>query len=372
LRRFFIFLAQLRYHLKATSSNRARIQNFFMARLRCHFLLALLILSCGIPIQGPGQSDDDSDKLKQLFLKSRQQMEIEPSPTPRPKPKPAESTTHTRHHEDRDDSDNSTPSAPRARPADSPPRATAAETPSPFHRSTPELTPQGTPQSFQQPKAQPSPTPAPTPQIKKRRGWFGWRHRDNSQIVIQKSGAQNELVSPRGGGENGHWKYLTPEIRRALDQAPVRRNRWKYIVVHNSGTREGNAQIFDYYHRHVRGWPNGLAYHFVIGNGSDSGNGQIEIGSRWTRQISGGHVHSDYLNYISLGICLVGDFNRDLPTAAQYEALDELIRYLRKRVGKVDTHYSIVLGHKEINPRPTDCPGARFPLVWLHRSFPNQ
>ena len=32
------------------------------------------------------------------------------------------------------------------------------------------------------------------------------------------------------------------------------------------------------------------------------------------------HVHSDYLNNISLGICLVGDFNRDQPTRAQLDA----------------------------------------------------
>ena len=62
---------------------------------------------------------------------------------------------------------------------------------------------------------------------------------------------------------------------------------------------------------------NGLAYHFVIGNGTSTGNGQIEVGDRWRRQINGGHVHSDYLNNISLGICLVGDFNRGQPTRAQ-------------------------------------------------------
>jgi hypothetical protein len=188
--------------------------------------------------------------------------------------------------------------------------------------------------------------------------------------VVQKSGAEEEkdlIPAPGGGGVS--WQYLTPAIRRAIDDARVARNRWKYIIVHNSGTRQGNARIFDYYHRYVRRMPNGLAYQFVIGNGTSSGNGQIEIGNRWVRQLNGGHVHSDYLNYISIGICLVGDFNRDLPTKAEYEALDELIRYLRRRVGKVDGRYSIVRGHKEINPRPTDCPGNRFPLNWLHRSF---
>jgi len=160
-------------------------------------------------------------------------------------------------------------------------------------------------------------------------------------------------------------------VRKAIDDARVARNRWKYIVVHNSGTRQGNARIFDYYHRHVRKMPNGLAYHFVIGNGTSTGNGQIEIGNRWVKQLAGGHVHSDYLNYIGLGICLVGDFNRDLPTHAQLEALDELIRYLPTKSRKSGGTLSIVLGHKEINPRPTDCPGNRFPLSWLHRTFTN-
>lgn len=114
---------------------------------------------------------------------------------------------------------------------------------------------------------------------------------------------------------------------------------------------------------------NGLAYHFVIGNGRGAGDGEIEIGPRWTRQINGGHVASDYLNYISLGICLTGDLNERPPTKRQLAALDELIRYLRSRCGKVQGRYAIVRGHREINPKPTDCPGNKFPLRWLHRRF---
>jgi hypothetical protein len=175
------------------------------------------------------------------------------------------------------------------------------------------------------------------------------------------------------GEDQTQYHYLTKSIRDAIDhpQGQVKKARWRFIVVHNSGTRQGNARIFDYYHLHVRKMPNGLAYHFVIGNGTSSGNGQIEIGNRWVRQINGGHVHSDYLNNIALGICLVGDFNRDLPTKEQLAALDELIRYLRIRVGKIDGKPAIVKAHKEINPPqwPTDCPGDRFPYYWLHSRF---
>ena len=124
-------------------------------------------------------------------------------------------------------------------------------------------------------------------------------------------------------------------MRRAIDRARVQKGRWKCIIIHNSGTRQGNARIFSTYHRRVRKMQNGLAYHFVIGNGSSSGNGEIEIGPRWTKQLNGGHVASDYLNNIAIGVCLVGDLNRDQPTKAQLGALDELITYLRDRVGKI-------------------------------------
>jgi hypothetical protein len=170
-------------------------------------------------------------------------------------------------------------------------------------------------------------------------------------------------------GSHKIYTYLNASTRAAIDRAAVRRGRWKYIVVHNSGTREGNARIFDIYHLRVRHMKNGLAYHFVIGDGHGSGDGAIEIGHRWTAQLNGGHVASDYLNDIALGICLVGDFNRDLPTKAQIAALDELVGYLRDRVGKSQGRRAIVHAHKEINPKPTDCPGDRFPYSWLHARF---
>ena len=201
-------------------------------------------------------------------------------------------------------------------------------------------------------------------------------------VLVQKAGTQGNEENtdytappPRkkfffglfGGGPS--YRYLTGPVLDQIDRARVRGGRWKYIVVHNSGTRQGNARIFDYYHLHTRHMPNGLAYHFVIGNGTSTGDGEIEVGGRWKRQINGGHVHSDYLNNIALGICLVGDYNRDVPTRAQYAALDELITYLRKRVGRVDRRLSIVKAHREINPVPTDCPGSRFSYTWLHRKF---
>jgi hypothetical protein len=195
----------------------------------------------------------------------------------------------------------------------------------------------------------------------------------DAPVVIEKSGVDRKegAQAPSFFGWFSRWKYLSSGVRKEIDRAPVQKGRWRYIVVHNSGTRQGNAKAFEYYHRQVRKMQNGLAYQFVIGNGTSSGDGQVEVGSRWAKQINGGHVHSDYLNNIAIGICLVGDFNHEQPTAKQLEALDELIRYLRQRVGKTDGKWAVVKAHKEINPPrwPTDCPGNDFPYRWLHNKF---
>ncbi len=190
--------------------------------------------------------------------------------------------------------------------------------------------------------------PTPTPEPKKKRwGLFG----------------------PREEKDSKRYKYLTPALRKQLDKVKIRRGRWRYIIVHNSGSRNGNAKIFDHYHRRVKKMRNGMAYHFVIGNGSATAMGKIEVGDRWWKQINGGHVASDRLNDIGIGICLVGDYNKDNVPERQLEALKELVEYLRQKTGGTRRKLPAVKGHREINPKPTDCPGEKFPLRWLHRTF---
>jgi hypothetical protein len=224
--------------------------------------------------------------------------------------------------------------------------------------------------------AVPSPS-APPPPAPRAKSASAAPVEEPEQLTVEKYGYEKprgfwERLFGGGGGRSSSgagYRYLTSSVRAQIDRAPVARGRWQFIVVHNSGTRQGNAAAFDYYHRHFRRMQNGLAYHFVIGNGTSTGNGQIEVGDRWRRQINGGHVHSDYLNNIALGICLVGDFNRDQPTRAQLDCCEELTRYLRQRCGKVGDHYPIVKPHREMNPPrwPTDCPGDIFPYSWFRR-----
>ena len=152
-------------------------------------------------------------------------------------------------------------------------------------------------------------------------------------------------------------------VRAQLDAPKDRLRDWEYIVVHHSGTPGGNAKIFDYYHRQTRGMENGLAYHFVIGNGSDSGDGQIEVGPRWSMQKQGGHLASESLNEIAIGICLVGDFSTHRLGPRQTAALIELVQYLRKMMPDTKLKFRL---HREINTKPTECPGKLFPSQAVH------
>ena len=103
---------------------------------------------------------------------------------------------------------------------------------------------------------------------------------------------------------------------------------------------------------------NGLAYHFVIGNGRNMALGQIDIGNRWRWQLDGGHLASDILNAKSIGICLVGNFDHSSPSEAQMESLRQLVEYLMVRC---NLEVNAVETHRSINTQPTRCPGAHFP-----------
>src|SRR4029434_8725596 len=112
---------------------------------------------------------------------------------------------------------------------------------------------------------------------------------ERAEVVIEKSGIEEDqgfepppAPPPRRGlwpwsSRSRAYRYLTSSVIDAIRRAPVKRRRWQFIVVHNSGTRQGNARAFDYYHRRVRRMRNGLAYHFVIGNGTSTGDGAIEV-----------------------------------------------------------------------------------------------
>jgi len=153
-------------------------------------------------------------------------------------------------------------------------------------------------------------------------------------------------------------------IQRAWLPPSALEKNWNAIIIHHSATDRGNAAIFDKEHREQNGW-DGVGYDFVIGNGTNSGDGQVEVTFRWKQQITGAHCKTDnnWANEDGIGICLVGHFNNYPPSSRQMQSLAELVRFLQKRYN-IPT--SKIYGHGTTpGARVTDCPGHMFPMARL-------
>jgi N-acetyl-anhydromuramyl-L-alanine amidase AmpD len=118
-----------------------------------------------------------------------------------------------------------------------------------------------------------------------------------------------------------------------------------------------------------------MGYHFVIGNGNGSGDGQIEPGSRWTAQAVGAHAASpgNQYNEQGVGICLVGNFTSmveggglRLPTGKQIESLRFLVLYLCLKLGLTPDE---MIGHCDVPGAHTLCPGGNLPLEGFRREL---
>ena len=169
------------------------------------------------------------------------------------------------------------------------------------------------------------------------------------------------LRIPMPAAKNGR-SSLDLNLGKTLEKIPVTGRKWKHVVIHHSATESGTPTGMDRYHREERHMENGLAYHFVIGNGHGMADGEISIGNRWREQLDGGHLASEALNAKSIGICLVGNFDQDRPTAKQMASTEALVSYLLKRCRLAA---AAVKTHQQINPIHTRCPGRNFPVASL-------
>lgn len=105
------------------------------------------------------------------------------------------------------------------------------------------------------------------------------------------------------------------------------------IAVHHSLTKSGNSAAFANYHVGTNGWP-GIAYHFVILK-----DGTIE----WNHDLGIKSYHVGNSNRFAIGICLVGDFRTEKPTAAQETSFRALVTALKKDM----PNYKRTRGHNE-------------------------
>ena len=154
------------------------------------------------------------------------------------------------------------------------------------------------------------------------------------------------------------WHHLDEATRSLVARGARKRPgaEWHRILLHGSGSARGDAASLDRQHRRLRGLRDGLAFHFVIGNGTDSRDGQIEVGARWRNGAAVPSLPDHGMGDSTISVCLVGDFDAAPPTRAQLEALDELADYLAMTTGAV-----LVSSHRGATGGPASCLGAFFP-----------
>ncbi len=180
---------------------------------------------------------------------------------------------------------------------------------------------------------------------------------DAPRMALPAAVAPPVAIAPAGQGAKP--AFVQANTPKGWQPAASAR-KWQWIVIHHSATSNGGAKAFDKMHRD-KGWDE-LGYHFVIGNGSETGDGVVEIGTRWPKQKYGAHCKTpdNQYNDYGIGICLVGNFDDSRPTAAQMKSLAKLTGYLMKTYRIPANH---VIGHGDA--KPTDCPGHNMsiPLV---------
>ena len=126
------------------------------------------------------------------------------------------------------------------------------------------------------------------------------------------------------------------------------------IILHHSLTKDGqtvNWQAIRKYHTHDLGWSD-IGYHFGIE--FIKGRWEVLSGRLMTTQ----GAHTKFYNKGSLGICLVGNFDKLPPPDEQWLLAIKLVRSLMEILY---IPRSEVFGHREFADYKS-CPGKEFDL----------
>lgn len=197
-------------------------------------------------------------------------------------------------------------------------------------------------------------------------------------LLLGDSGAPAPLPALTSGvvaSPGGNRPIETPSAILPRE-TQLAQGQWNAIVIHHSATLAGDATTLE--RQHLSSGLSGLGYHFVIGNGQGLGDGSVQVGYRWNRQLPGAHVaaglpigasrgvratalsaqDADSFNRHSIGICLIGNGNRREFTQRQMRELVAVVRQLQEQLGIPGAN---VFLHSDL--ARIDSPGHYFPAA---------
>lgn len=180
--------------------------------------------------------------------------------------------------------------------------------------------------------------------------------RDEPVVRLQRP--KQDAISLVSATEFGPFEADADNLESILHPLAERRD-YQYIVLHHSHSESGNLEEIDRVHRRTLGWE-GCGFHFVIGNGNGSQDGEIEASQRWKLQKHGAHLSTKapaVYNLRGIGVCLIGDFSVQRPTQKQLASARQLVKYLMRTYNipayRVVTHCEVTSDGQHGD----DCPG---------------
>lgn len=121
------------------------------------------------------------------------------------------------------------------------------------------------------------------------------------------------------------------------------------LICHSSGTLNGSPESFARYHVNNLGWA-GIGYHVVF-----------DMKKIWlTQHFNRTTNHCSGQNTRSIGICMIGDFDRQPATPEVYKRYAEVILLVETLTNK---KYNVKL-HRDFTNKKS-CPGRNFKLDQL-------
>lgn len=162
-----------------------------------------------------------------------------------------------------------------------------------------------------------------------------------------------------------HYKYIEPpgpEIKEwfisLIPGGEKLKNKPEKIILHHSFT-EDNELLEDYnaikrYHTEVRGWSD-IGYHWVL----EKVGGRLHWIPGRRESTRGAHTKEQNMNYRSIGICIVGNFDEDIPSEEIYREVARKCNEIRKRYPNI--------GVEDVEPHRKyatykSCPGKNFDM----------
>ena len=128
----------------------------------------------------------------------------------------------------------------------------------------------------------------------------------------------------------------------------------EHLFIHHSLTQDGKTVSMNAirkYHTVELGWRD-IGYHFII----ELVNEEYEIFVGRAMNDSGAHCRQDGMNHKSLGICCVGNFDKDSPPE---ELWDLCVRLTKSLMAVFNIPSNRVYGHREYASYKS-CPGKKW------------